>query len=157
MVELIHDDDVEMLRLQIPHATARQGLDRGEDVSKRPRLVATHPLLTERRVPQDHAEGLQRLVEDLLPMGNEEQTRRGYDVAQSRKVQGCHDRLARARRRDQQIAMVTGLPRHGQLLEHALLERMRADVEELHIGVGLGSICGVLSELHGIEGDEVAG
>src|SRR5690606_5024803 len=98
----------------------------------------------------------QALIQDLATMGDEEQSRPTKTRAQALVVQGCHDRLTRAGRRDQQVSMVA--LQAGQLdqLEQPGLERLRTDLNRTQVHPGATSpSLGQLLELSGIEVAEV--
>jgi hypothetical protein len=77
MVELVHDDHVEVRRRQVVGARPVETLDGREHVFEALGPPAAHPQLAEGRVEQALAEGRQALREDLLAVGDEEQPGRG--------------------------------------------------------------------------------
>ncbi len=82
-------------------------LYRCEDVLEVLRSCAADPLLAERRVAKRVAEGGDALIEDLVAVRHEQQTRARQFVAKTGVVDGGHDGLASAGGGDEQVAMVT--------------------------------------------------
>jgi hypothetical protein len=73
-------------------------------------------------VAQGVAEGGERLEEDLLAVGDEEEARAGQEGAQARVVDGGHDGLAGAGGGDEEVPVAAELAGERDLLEQALLE-----------------------------------
>ena len=67
------------------------------------------PLLAERGVAECVAERGEALVEDLLAVGDEQQSGSAEPPAERPVVEGRHDGLAGAGRRDEQVAVMTSL------------------------------------------------
>ncbi len=72
-MKLVDDYDVEVIRWNVLAAVGRERLDAGEDMLPPLGPGAVDILLPERAVVQCLAIGAQGLVEDLAPMGHEEQ------------------------------------------------------------------------------------
>ncbi len=128
VVELVHDDHVEVVGRDGVHAAGVERLDGREHVLELPRPPAPHPLLAEARVPEGVGERGAALRQDLLPVGDEEEARPGEPPSQPLVVQRGHDRLPRARGRHQQVPVPAALPRQLDLLQQPLLERVRPDL-----------------------------
>ena len=107
VVELVDDHDVVGVGRDVRDAVRLQGLHAGEDVVPTLRARAGDVQLTERGVGEDFSVGPQRLLEDLLAVRDEEQSRpvgwRG--PAQSAVVKCGDHRLAGPGGGDDQIAM----------------------------------------------------
>src|SRR5215204_483376 len=73
MVELVHDDDVEMRWLDVAEVCAAQALDRCENVLEPLGPTPTDPLLTKCRISERVPERGATLVEDLFAVCDEEQ------------------------------------------------------------------------------------
>src|SRR3954468_16195296 len=99
VVKLVDDDDVEVLRVDLPNIRRVQTLNRREDVLEARRPLATHPLLPEASVAEGVPEYLPALVEDLLAVGDKEQAAARQLWPKPRVVDGRHHGLARAGRR----------------------------------------------------------
>jgi hypothetical protein len=72
VVELVDDDDVEVIWREVSQIAGVEALDRCEDVLESLRSCAAYPLLAERGLSQRVPERREALVEDLLPVGDEE-------------------------------------------------------------------------------------
>jgi hypothetical protein len=73
VVELVDDDDVEVIGREVGEAGGVEALDGGEDVVEAGGPAAADPELAEGVVAQGVAEGGERLEEDLLAVGDEEE------------------------------------------------------------------------------------
>src|SRR5689334_24365194 len=86
--------------------------------------------LTEVAAPEDRSIGRQRLAEDLLAMGNEQEGELSVPVDQLAVIEGSDDRLARSGRCDNEVAMsIVTVPFDHQRFEHSLLVGVRTDLE----------------------------
>src|SRR3954453_12545831 len=68
VVELIHNDDVELLGVEVFEVQISQGLDGAEDVLPVNRPTATNILLAKRGITEYLAEGRSALRQDLVAM-----------------------------------------------------------------------------------------
>ena len=129
MVKLVNDDDIEPLGLNLSDP-ALEGLDHREDMAAR-RGPPAREKLTEIASPQHSPVGRERLSQDLLAMGDEQQRQSALvAVEELAIVERSDDGLARARCRHHQIAMaIVPLPLDHQRIEHPLLMRIRPHVE----------------------------
>jgi hypothetical protein len=158
VVELVDDDDVEVARIEVGEPGGAEALDRREHVIEAARTLTADPALAEGWVAQRVAEGREALFEDLLAVGHEQQAGSRQRGPQARVVDGRHHRLAGARRRDEQVAVVTLLPSHGHLLEQPLLKRLEAQLDRAQQQrlARTGRPLAFISELRWIIGYEVA-
>ena len=123
MVELVDDDDVEVVGLDAGQARRHSGSGSRRRRARRREVSGRRPTARRTHGPAEPlAERGQALVEDLLPVGDEEEARPGERLAQASVVDGGHHRLAGAGRRDEQVAVMASLARQGDLLEQPLLE-----------------------------------
>ena len=106
VMELVDDHDVEVVGGDRIEVGGVQALDRREDVLEPARASAPDPLLTERRIAQRVPERREALIEDLLPMSDEQQPRPVEALAVARVVERRHHGLTRAGRGDEQVAVV---------------------------------------------------
>lgn len=143
VVELVDDDDVEVVGSQLLKPLDVQRLDAGEHVIPSPGLHAGVQQLAERGVVQDFPVGAQRLLEDLLAVSHEQQSRTSAVPVsgQASVVEGGHDRLPRTSCRDQKVAVPpTDFPLHGETFQHVPLVRegayFQAGEVDLQIGAG---------------------
>ena len=104
VVELVDDDDVERVGGDLGDA-AGERLDAGEDVSPLARDVPADIQLAEGAVAEDLAVGAQRLLEDLLAVGDEEQARPFAPCTEAAIVEGGDDGLAGAGCGDDEVAV----------------------------------------------------
>ena len=131
MVELVDDDDVEVAGVDRLDRADLERLDHREYVLARFRPASTAEDLTERGILQHRAKRGAALVEDLVTVGDEQQSERAPGAAN----EGCvvkrrHDRLPGAGRRNDQVAVSTvPVALHHQVLEHSTLVWMRDHVE----------------------------
>ena len=128
MVELVDDDEVKVLRVERPKAGRGEALDGCEHGIEPLRSVLGDPKLTEAWIANGVPEGRPGLLEDLLPMCDEQQSRSWHRRADAGVVHGCHDGLSRSGRGDEQVPVVSPQPRHGDLLEEALLKRSQVQL-----------------------------
>ena len=111
VVELIDVHDVEPVRFELARVQAMQRLDRGEHVTPLARHFSSDELLPEIAAPQHVPERLQRLVEDLLAVRDEQQRGVATDgdaaiaLAQRLIVQRRHHGLAGSGRRHDEVAL----------------------------------------------------
>jgi len=75
-MKLIHDDDVELVRVDVLDALRAERLNGGEDVRPLRRLLTIAQPLAEGTVAQDETKDASRLIENLFPMCDEEQGER---------------------------------------------------------------------------------
>ena len=73
MVELVDDYNVEVIRLEMREVSGVETLDRSKDVLEVKRPRSANPLFAEVGVTERVAERGQRLIEDLLAMGDEQE------------------------------------------------------------------------------------
>ena len=101
-------------------------------------LVRTIEHLAERRILHRVAERLARLVEELVAMGEEQQSRRDPGRRElAHVVEGSDDGLTRAgRRHDEVAASAVDDTLGNQLVEDDLLERQRMQRYEERVGRG---------------------
>ena len=157
VMELVHDDHVEVARVDAPDVGRVEALDRGEHVLEPGRSLPADPLLAEARVAEGMTEGRATLVEDLLAVRHEEQTAARQLCPQARVVDSRHHRLARPGRRHEQVAMVALMPGEHDVLEQRLLERPQLELDRGQQGrVTNAGDLGPTLELVGVVGDEVA-
>ena len=159
MVELIDDDDVEVIGREVLQVAGVQALHRGEDVLEVVRSCTADPFLAEGSVPDGVPEGGQALIQDLITVCDEQQTRPGQFTAQAGVVDGGHDGLTGAGGRHQQIAVPTAAPSYRDLLQQSLLEGFQAKFDraedDLRSGVDPARSAALGFELRGIERDEI--
>jgi hypothetical protein len=86
-------------------------------------LTASDGSLSEATLAQDHLEDLLALVEDLAPMGDEEETVARQLPSETPVVERGNDRLAGARRRDHEVARVSVRALCGEVFEDLSLMR----------------------------------
>ncbi len=72
MMELIHDDDVEVRWVYIFEAGRSERLDRRENVLKIDGALASNPHLSERSVAHSMSKHCAALRQDFFSVGNEE-------------------------------------------------------------------------------------
>ena len=138
VMELVDDDHVEVTGFEGSEASRVEALDRSEDVVELPRALPADPQLSERIIAHAVTKCRQALFEDLFTMGHEQQSRARKSIAKPRVIDRGHDRLARACRGDEQVAMVPTLPRQRDLLEQTLLERFGAKLDRAQEDGGAG-------------------
>ena len=112
--------------------------------SNRVGALPADPQLAERSVAKGVAERRAALVEDLLAVGDEEQPVARERRSEARVVDRRHDRLARAGRGDEQVAVVAMVARELDLLEQALLERSQLELdraEQMQVATPVGTRC----------------
>jgi hypothetical protein len=156
MVELVHDDDVKVARVEAPDVSAVQTLNRSEHVLEQMGPLASDPLLAEGRVAERVPEGGPALIDDLLTVGDEEEAAARQLLSKTRVVDGCHHRLSGAGRCHQQVAMVALVAGKRHVLEQRLLERAQFDLyraEQRDVGSNVNTRAA--SELRGVVGGEV--
>ena len=129
MVELVDDHDVEACGVDVGETSGIEALDGGEHVLVERRASAIDPQFAEAVTPECVPKGPQALVEDLLAMRDEQQPRARQSRAEPGVVDRGHDRLARARRCHEEVAMMPLLTREFDLLEQPLLERLRTKLD----------------------------
>jgi hypothetical protein len=131
-VELVDDDRVPVLRSEDVHEVpARQALDRGEQVLVRGRRGTALQELTEIVIVENVPERVQRLREDLLAVGHEEQARPQSVLHLCRVVERGDHGLSGSGRCDHQVLPTTVLfPLHPELLEDRALVLVWSEIEE---------------------------
>ena len=92
------------------------------------RPLAADPQLAESYVAQRMLEGLPTLLEDLHAMRDEEQSRAWQLRAQPLVVDRRHHGLAGPGGGHEQVAVMAEAARDGDLLQEALLKRVRAQL-----------------------------
>jgi hypothetical protein len=135
VMELVNDDNLEGVRRHSRDVVRVEGLYWREHMSPALRACARVVLLSEAGVGQDLAVGAKRLLEDLFPVGDE-QERRGRlttlerGVAKTPIIESRDDCLACAGRRYDKIAVpIVDLTFDLDLFEHLGLIRPRAYLE----------------------------
>lgn len=130
VMELVDDGDVEGAGRDGRDAVGVQGLDRGEDVPPPLRTRTPDVQLTESAVAQHLPVNPAGLLQDLLPVCDEQQAGPvGRGGAQPPVVQRGDHGLAGAGGRDEQVPVpVVHLPLHRQRVEHGLLVRVRPNL-----------------------------
>lgn len=130
MVELIDDDHVEVLRRELLHAVRREALHAREDVAPPLRSLTADVQLAEGAVGQHLPVGPQRLLQDLLSVGDEQQRRA---MRQTRVVERRDDGLAGAGCGDDQVAVpVVQLALELEPVQDHLLMRVGTDLQAAH-------------------------
>ena len=131
VVDLVDDDDLERVGVERLDRFVAQRLHHREDVAADERLLAVAEDLSEVGVLEDGGVGRAALVEDAPAVSDEEETGLAAEViAEPAVVERGHDRLAGARRGDEQVAVaVVAVPLGLQLFEHSCLMRLGRDVE----------------------------
>ena len=108
MVELVDDHHVERVLGQGVDALGGQRLDVCEHVVPGARLLPVSEPLTKAAVAQRHLEQGVALLQDLAPMGDEQQSCARELVAKAAVVERGDDGLARARGCHDQVVAVPG-------------------------------------------------
>ena len=129
VMELVDDDDVEVGGIEVARPAAFRLWIDANTCSNASRTMAARPTARRRRDRGGVAERRQALLEDLLPVRDEEQPRARQRLPKPRVVDRGHDGLAGSGRGDQQVAVVAALARQRNLLEQALLERLRPELD----------------------------
>jgi hypothetical protein len=121
VVELVHDDVVEAARVEaLQVLAARERLDRREDDVRAVGLFGAG-VLAERRQRTDRAEGAHRPGQDLVALGDEEDSLETARLC----VERAEPRLAEAGGEHDEAGAVAGCAGGGQLVERFLLDRVR--------------------------------
>lgn len=147
VVELVDHQHLVGVRGDVLHAVGGERLDAGENVLPPLRPSPTHIQLAEVAVGQDLPVGPQGLLEDLLPVGHEQQRGPGPRLlAQASVVQCRHHGLAGAGGRHDEVAVtVVDLSFRLQRLEHLQLVGEGSDLQprqrQRDAGVLLASCC----------------
>ncbi len=134
VVELIDDHHGERVRRQVRRIQPSERLHRGEHMAPLAGALAIHQQLAEGAIAQHLAEGGEALLQDLAPVGHEQQarvTRTGLAGV----IEGGDHGFARAGGGHHQVApaaMEAALG--GELFEDLLLVGVGADVEEAERG-----------------------
>ena len=137
VVELVDDHDVEVRRIEGTEPDCVEALDRREDVLESLRAMLADPELAEARIAQRVSERRPALLQDLLPVGHEQQPRAGGSVGRkSRVVDRRHDGLAGAGGGDEQVAVPPVPSSDLDLLEQPLLERTQVDLRRRQLERG---------------------
>ena len=156
VVELVDDDDLEARRRDPVQRFRPQGLYRGEHVLEAGRFDATDPQLAEARIAERVPERRERLRQDLLAMGDEQEGRPAPSVDLRGVVERRHDRLARAGGGDEQVPVMTLRTGQRDLLEQARLERQRVQLgRRQHDPVAASLALQAGGELGGVVVDEI--
>ena len=129
VMELVDDHDVEMGGVEGGEPGGVQALDRREHVLERLRSMPSDPQLAEGVIAEAVAERRQALSQDLLAVRDEQQARARQALPKPRVVDRGHDRLAGSGRGDEQVSVVAALAGQLDLLEQALLERLRPELD----------------------------
>src|SRR4051794_10517808 len=117
VMELVHDHDVEVRRVDVPDVGAVQALDRGEHVLELCRPLPADPLLAESGVPQRIAERRAALVEDLLAMSDEKQATAAELRPKPRVIDRCDYGLPGPGCSDEEVAMVALMTREHHMIQ----------------------------------------
>ena len=129
VMELVDDHDIEAARIDGTEVKSREGLDRGEDILSDDRPLAAPIQLAKAPLPEDMAVRGAALLQDALPVSDEEKSIPRELSPQPLEVEGSHERLARTRRSDHEVAVVATRALEAQRLEDLLLIRVRSEVE----------------------------
>jgi hypothetical protein len=143
VVELVDDDHIERVRRNAIEIDALQRLHGCEHVLPFVGTMAVDVQLTEGAIAEDMPERDQRLLEDLLAMGDEQELQRTSAAdffAQAFVIERRDDGLARAGRGDDEIApAVVPVTLGVELVEDLALMRPRLNGERYeHGGRGRG-------------------
>ena len=140
VMELVDDEDVEGVGVESLDSLGRERLDHREDV-----LAGGDPPaavdLAEGAVAEHRAVGRQRLPQDLLAVGDEEEREApARGLAEGAVVERGDDGLAGAGRRDDEVAVaVVAVALDRQRVEHPLLVGVGTHVEVGEVDRGRGS------------------
>lgn len=140
VMELVDDKDVEGVGIEPLDSLGRERLDHREDV-----LALGDPAaavdLAEGAVAQHRAVGRQRLSQDLLAVGDEEEREApARRLAEGAVVERGDHGLAGPRRRDDEVAVaVVAVALDHQGVEHPLLVRVGPHIEVGEVDRGCGS------------------
>jgi hypothetical protein len=134
VVDLVHDDDVEVLgRDRVDVAVER--LDRPEHVPAGFRTAASDQQFAERRLLQRGAERLEALLQDPLAVRHEEdcvELRAPDPLAAKAPVVQCGDNsLAGSGRRDDEVPRAAARASDCEVVQNGALEVLRLDIEHL--------------------------
>ena len=132
VMALVDDDEPEVVRRQTFPENPGGALDRREDVFPLLRNAAVDIELAERVITEHLAKRRLRLLEDLAAVGQKEESRSCLrPLTRAQVVEGRDDRLARAGRSDDEIAMPTvQRPLRLESIEDLELEWERLQREE---------------------------
>jgi hypothetical protein len=130
-VALIHHHDVPVVgAVACRHIARHYAVDGGKDVIESLWLGASGKQLAKGMVAQHFTIGPQRLLQYLLPMGHEQQSRLPTLLhAETLIVEGGHDGLTGAGGGDDKITPAIVIPFNLQLIEHFLLIGFRLKVK----------------------------
>ena len=139
MVELVHDDIVVKIGGRLfREALGIEGLNGQKQVVDALRLIAAHKHLTEIGVLEHRAEGVQALLEDLLPVRHKQQTAGSIRIllTEALVIQGRDDRLAGTGGSHHQIA---GVAADGTLrlqpVQYFLLVGIGVNIHGINFGI----------------------
>jgi len=131
-MEFVDHNDRVGVRREVRDSVGMQGLNRGEHVLPSLGPGARNMEFAKSRVCQDLPIGAQRLFQDLLPMGHEQQgwSRWIVGVAEAPVVQGRDNRLAGSGCGDDHVAVSIVHPSlHRKGFQHLRLVRVRPNLE----------------------------
>ena len=145
MMKLVHDDHVEIVRIDLADAVGK-GLNRSKDVVSRARALAADQPLTEPRLAQYELKDLLALTEDLVAVCDEEQGTNRPLFAQALVIEGRNPGLAGAGCRDHEVAVVSAQALRFEGLECDRLVRLGNDVdqqgkESAVVNSGIATLC----------------
>ena len=123
VMELVHDHDVEMTRIECGQPRRGEALNGREHEVELLRTVRSDPQLAEARISNGVAERRSGLLEDLLAVSNKQKAGPWHGRPQAGVVDRCHDGLARACGGDQEVPVASAVSGDGDLFEQPLLKR----------------------------------
>jgi len=130
VMELVNDNHVELLRPHRRQPIGVQALDRGEHMAPLGRPPASNPHLTKGPVSHDRRECQPALIEDLPPMGHEQQGQPAQFLHQPAVVEGRDHCLASPGGRHHQVPPPpVDLALDIELVEHRLLVGVGAHLQ----------------------------
>src|SRR5688500_7837920 len=94
MVKLIDGDHIKVPRVERTESDRIQALNRGEHVLEALRTMLADPQLAEARIPKGMSKRPATLLQDLLTVRHEEQTRSCQNRSQADEIHRRHHRLA---------------------------------------------------------------
>lgn len=121
-MELIHDYDVEMRRVDFLDIGAVQALDRCENVFEPLGSLAADPFLAEGRVAQRMPERCAALIDDFFAVCNKQKAAASEVSAKPHVIDSRHHCLPGACCGDQQIAMMALVASEHNVFKQRLLE-----------------------------------
>ena len=156
VVELVHDDDIEVLGIETLEDGCVEALYGREDVIEPLRACFADPELAERCVAQRVSVGREALLENLLAVRDEQKPVAWKLGSEACVVDRRHDCLPGAGCCDQQVVMMASHAGYRELFEERILEGSELDLERAEKGGGFVQPCGSIGELVGVIGNETA-